>query len=113
MAALTLSEKLDQLDAATRNDQELSTPRSSLIPRVSRNSPSSTPISKRSSTSTRVQANRKRLAATHQMVVESDDAEMRHMAQKKKSSLPSARTTERELKLLLLPTIPSTTKTLS
>src|SRR6266436_1549204 len=66
MAALTLSEKLDQLDARYQEmTQELS---------------------------------------THQMVVESDDAEMRHMAQEEEKLLTVRKEqTERELKLLLLP----------
>jgi len=62
----------------------------------------------------RVQANRKRPRRHSPDGVESDDAEMRHMAQEEEKLLTVRKEqTERELKLLLLPTILSTTKTLS
>jgi len=116
MAALTLSEKLDQLDARYQEmTQELSTPE------VVTDSTRFQKLAKQhSDLETIVNKHRefkqieKDLAATHQMVVESDDAEMRHMAQEEEKLLTVRKEqTERELKLLLLPHDPSTTKTLS
>src|SRR5258708_3315249 len=106
MAALTLSEKLDQLDARYQEmTQELSTPE------VVTDSTRFQKLAKQhSDLETIVNKHRefkqieKDLAATHQMVVESDDAEMRHMAQEEEKLLTVRKEqTERELKLLLLP----------
>src|SRR5216684_3082732 len=106
MAALTLSEKLDQLDARYQEmTQELSTPE------VVTDSTRFQKLAKQhSDLETIVNKHRefkqieKDLAATHQMVVESDDAEMRHMAQEEEKLLTIRKEqTERELKLLLLP----------
>jgi peptide chain release factor 1 len=53
----------------------------------------------------------KDLAGAHQMVVESDDADMRHMAQEEEKILITRRDQiERELKLLLLPKDPNDDK---
>ena len=106
MAALTLSEKLDQLDARYQEmTQELSTPE------VVTDSARFQKLAKQhSDLETIVNKHRefkqieKDLAATHQMVVESEDAEMRHMAQEEEKLLTIRKEqTERELKLLLLP----------
>src|SRR5882762_9539104 len=106
MASLTLSEKLDQLDARYQEmTQELSTPE------VVTDSTRFQKLAKQhSDLETIVNKHRefkqieKDLAATHQMVVESDDAEMRHMAQEEEKLLTIRKEqTERELKLLLLP----------
>src|SRR5258707_643429 len=106
MAALTLSEKLDQLNARYQEmTQELSTPE------VVTDSTRFQKLAKQhSDLETIVNKHRefkqieKDLAATHQMVVESDDAEMRHMAQEEEKLLTIRKEqTERELKLLLLP----------
>jgi len=93
MASLTLSEKLDQLDARYQEmTQELSTPE------VVTDSTRFQKLAKQhSDLETIVNKHRefkqieKDLAATRQMVVESGDAEMRHMAQEEESSLPSAK----------------------
>jgi peptide chain release factor 1 len=106
MAALTLSEKLDQLDARYQEmTQELSTPE------VVTDSARFQKLAKQhSDLETIVNKHRefkqieKDLAGAHQMVVESDDAEMRHMAQEEEKLLAIRKEqTERELKLLLLP----------
>ena len=106
MAALTLSEKLDQLDARYQEmTQELSTPE------VVTDSARFQKLAKQhSDLETIVNKHRefkqieKDLAATRQMVVESEDAEMRHMAQEEEKLLTVRKEqTERELKLLLLP----------
>jgi peptide chain release factor 1 len=53
----------------------------------------------------------KDLAGAHQLVVESQDAEMRHMAQDEEKQLTAQKeTVERELKLLLLPRDPNDEK---
>jgi peptide chain release factor 1 len=53
----------------------------------------------------------KDLAGAHEMVVESEDADMRHMAQEEEKQLTERRDTiERELKLLLLPKDPNDDK---
>ena len=106
MAALTLSEKLDQLDARYQEmTQELSTPEvvtdSARFQKLAKqHSDLETIVSKHRE----FKQIEKDLAATHQMVVESDDAEMRHMAQEEEKLLAIRKEqTERELKLLLLP----------
>src|ERR1700731_797970 len=106
MAALTLSEKLDQLDARYQEmTRELSTPE------VVTDSARFQKLAKQhSDLETIVNKHREFkqieecLAATHQMVVESEDAEMRHMAQEEEKLLAIRKEQiERELKLLLLP----------
>src|SRR6202051_1702679 len=106
MAALTLSEKLYQLDARYQEmTQELSTPEvvtdSARFQKLAKqHSDLETIVSKHRE----FKQIEKDLAATHQMVVESDDAEMRHMAQEEEKLLAIRKEqTERELKLLLLP----------
>src|SRR6267378_505531 len=91
MAALTLSEKLDQLDARYQEmSQELAKQHSDLETIVNKHR--------------EFKQIEKDLAATRQMVVESGDAEMRHMAQEEEKLLTVRKEqTERELKLLLLP----------
>src|SRR5208337_4979661 len=106
MASLTLSEKLDQLDARYQQmTQELSTPE------VVTDSARFQKLAKQhSDLETIVNKHRefkqieKDLATTHQMVVDSEDAEVRHMAQEEEKLLAVRKEqTERELKLLLLP----------
>ncbi len=106
MAALTLSEKLDQLDARYQEmTQELSTPEvvtdSTRFQKLAKqHSDLETIVSKHRA----FKQIEKDLAATRQMVVESEDAEMRHMAQEEEKLLTIRKEqTERELKLLLLP----------
>jgi peptide chain release factor 1 len=106
MATLTLSEKLDQLDARYQEmTQELSTPEV-----VSDSARFQKLAKQHSDLETIVNKHRefkqieKDLAAIHQMVVESEDAEMRHLAQEEEKLLATRKEqTERELKLLLLP----------
>jgi peptide chain release factor 1 len=106
MAALTLSEKLDQLDARYQEmTQELSTPEvvtdSARFQKLAKQHSDLESIVNKHREFKQIE---KDLAATHQMVVESEDAEMRHMAQEEEKLLAIRKEqTERELKLLLLP----------
>ncbi|HWY07455.1 MAG TPA: peptide chain release factor 1, partial [Candidatus Acidoferrales bacterium] len=106
MAALTLSEKLDQLDARYQEmTQELSTPEvvtdSARFQKLAKQHSDLEAIVNKHREFKQIE---KDLAATRQMVVESEDAEMRHMAQEEEKLLTIRKEqTERELKLLLLP----------
>src|SRR3984893_3942832 len=106
MAALTLSEKLDQLDARYQEmTQELSTPEvvtdSARFQKLAKQHSDLETIVNKHREFKQVE---KDLAATRQMVVESEDAEMRHMAQEEEKLLTIRKEQiERELKLLLLP----------
>jgi peptide chain release factor 1 len=106
MAALTLSEKLDQLDARYQEmTQELSTPEvvtdSARFQKLAKQHADLETIVNKHREFKRIEND---LAATHQMVVESEDAEMRHMAQEEEKLLTIRKEQiERELKLLLLP----------
>ena len=106
MAALTLSEKLDQLDARYQEmTQELSTPEvvtdSARFQKLAKQHADLEAIVNKHREFKQIE---KDLAGAHQMVVESEDAEMRHMAQEEEKLLAIRKEqTERELKLLLLP----------
>jgi peptide chain release factor 1 len=106
MAALTLSEKLDQLDARYQEmTQELSTPEvvtdTARFQKLAKQHADLEAIVNKHREFKQIE---KDLAGAHQMVVESEDAEMRHMAQEEEKLLAVRKEqTERELKLLLLP----------
>ena len=106
MAALTLSEKLDQLDARYQEmTQELSTPEvvtdTARFQKLAKQHADLEAIVNKHREFKQIE---KDLAGAHQMVVESEDAEMRHMAQEEEKLLATRKEqTEHELKLLLLP----------
>ncbi|HXP24034.1 MAG TPA: peptide chain release factor 1 [Candidatus Sulfotelmatobacter sp.] len=113
MAVLTLTEKLDQLDARYQEmTHELSTPE------VVNDSTRFQKLAKQHAELEEIVAKHrefkqleKDLAGARQMIVESEDAEMRHMAQEEERQLlvPKEQA-ERELKLLLLPKDPNDDK---
>ena len=113
MAVLTLSEKLDQLDARY---QEMTTELSS--PEIISDSVRFQRLAKQHAELEEIVTKHrefkqleKDLAGAHQMVIESDDAEMRHLAQEEEKVLATRKEqTERELKLLLLPRDPNDEK---
>jgi peptide chain release factor 1 len=113
MAVLTLSEKLDQLDARY---QEMTTELSS--PEVIADSTRLQKLAKQHSELEEIVAKHRQykqiekdLAGAHQLVVESDDPEMRRMAQEEEKQLVAQKeTVEHELKLLLLPRDPNDEK---
>ncbi|MGB8321475.1 MAG: peptide chain release factor 1 [Candidatus Acidiferrum sp.] len=113
MSVLTLSEKLDQLD--TRY-QEMTLQLSSA--EIAADSSRFQKLAKQHSELEQI-VNKHReykqiekdLAGAHQMVVESEDADMRHMAQEEEKLLAvRGEQIERELKLLLLPKDPNDDK---
>jgi peptide chain release factor 1 len=113
MAGLTLSEKLDQLDIRYQEmTQELSTPEivsdSSRFQKLAKQHAELEDIVKKHREFKQIE---KDLAGAHQMVVESEDAEMRHMAQEEERQLSARKEiVERELKLLLVPKDPNDEK---
>jgi peptide chain release factor 1 len=113
MAVLTLTEKLDQLDARYQEmTHELSTPE------VVNDSARFQKLAKQHADLEEIVAKHrefkqleKDLAGARQMIVESEDAEMRHMAQEEERQLLGRKEqAERELKLLLLPKDPNDDK---
>jgi peptide chain release factor 1 len=113
MAVLTLSEKLDQLDACYQEmTQELSTPE------VIKDSARFQKLAKQHAELEEIVVKHrefkqleKDLAGARQMIVESEDAGLRHMAQEEEKQLLTRKEeTERELKLLLLPRDPNDEK---
>ena len=113
MAVLTLTEKLDQLDARY---QQMTTELSS--PEVTADSARFQKLAKQHADLEEI-VNKHRaykqiekdLAGAHQLVHESDDAEMRRMAQEEEKQLVAQKeVVERELKLLLLPRDPNDEK---
>ena len=114
MAAMTLTEKLDQLGA--RYDeltQQLSTAGDRVRLRAnSRRSPSSMPSLQQIVAKHReFKQIEKDLAGAHQMFLEADDAEMKQMAHDEEKQLAARKEiVERELKLLLLPKDPNDEK---
>jgi peptide chain release factor 1 len=113
MAVLTLTEKLDQLDARYQEmTHELSTPE------VVNDSARFQKLAKQHAELEEIVAKHrefkqleKDLAGARQMIVESEDAEMRHMAQEEERQLLARKEqAERELKLLLLPKDPNDNK---
>jgi peptide chain release factor 1 len=113
MAVLTLSEKLDQLDARY---QEMTHELSTL--EVVNDSARFQKLAKQHAELEEIVAKHrefkqleKDLAGARQMIVESEDAEMRHMAQEEERQLLARKEqAERELKLLLLPKDPNDDK---
>ena len=113
MAALTLTEKLDQL--GTRYDeltQQLSTAEivsdSSRFQKVAKQHAELEEIVAKHRQYKQIE---KDLAGAHQMYVEAEDVEMKQMAHEEERSLAARKeTVERELKLLLLPTDPNDEK---
>jgi peptide chain release factor 1 len=113
MAVLTLTEKLDQLDARYQQmTSELSSPAvvsdSARFQKLAKQHADLEAIVNKHREYKQIE---KDLAGAHQLVVESQDAEMRHMAQDEEKQLTAQReTVERELKLLLLPRDPNDEK---
>jgi peptide chain release factor 1 len=109
MSVLTLSEKLDQLDARYQEmTQELSTPEvvtdSARFQKLAKQHADLEEIVTKHREFRQVE---KDFAGAHQMVVESEDADMRHMAQEEEKLLLARKEQiERDLKLLLLPRDP-------
>src|SRR5580700_9217958 len=116
MSVLTLSEKLDQLDTRYQEmTQQLSSAEiaadSSRFQKLAKQHSELEQIVNKHRAYKQIE---KDLAGAHQMVVESEDADMRHMAQEEEKLLAVRREQiERELKLLLLPKILTTTRTSS
>jgi len=113
MPVLTLTEKLDQLDARYQEmTQELSTPEvvsdSARFQKLAKQHADLEGIVNKHREFKQIE---KDLAGARQMVVESEDAEMRHMAQEEEKVLAVHKDeVERELKLLLLPKDPNDEK---
>jgi peptide chain release factor 1 len=106
MAVLTLTEKLDQLDARYQEmTHELSSPEVvSDSARFQKLAKQHAELEEIVSKHRQYKQIEKDLAGAHELVLESDDAEMRRMAQEEEKQLASQKdTVERELKLLLLP----------
>jgi len=113
MAVLTLTEKLDQLDTRYQEmTRDLATPEviadSSRFQKLAKQHADLEVIVNKHREYKQIE---KDLAGAHQMVVESDDAEMRHLAQEEEKQLTERRAAvEHELKLLLLPKDPNDDK---
>jgi peptide chain release factor 1 len=113
MSALTLSDKLDQLDTRYQEmTRELSTPEivndSAKFQKLAKQHAELERIVEKHREFKQVE---KDLAEAHQMVVESEEAEMRHMAQEEERQLLVRKEqVERELKLLFLPKDPNDDK---
>jgi peptide chain release factor 1 len=113
MAVLTLTEKLDQLDIRYQQmTEELSTPDivsdSSRFQKLAKQHAELAAIVTKHREYKQIE---KDLAGAHQMVVESEDAEMRHLAQEEEKQLAARKeAVEHELKLLLLPKDPNDDK---
>jgi peptide chain release factor 1 len=113
MSVLTLSEKLDQLDVRYQQmTQELSTPElvadSARFQKLAKQHSDLEEIVNKHREFKQLERD---LAGTRQMIVESEDAEMRHMAQEEERQLTTRKEQiERELKLLLIPKDPNDEK---
>ena len=113
MSVLTLTEKLDQLDARYQEmTRDLSNPEviadSARFQRLAKQHAEFEEIVTKHREFKQIE---KELAGAHQMVVESDDAEMRRMAQDEEKQLTARKeAVERELKLLLIPRDPNDEK---
>src|SRR5260221_5498597 len=109
MPVLSLTEKLDQLDARYEEmTQQLSSAEvvndSARLQKLAKQHSELEDIVNKHRQFKQIE---KDLAGAHEMVVESEDADMRHMAQEEEKQLIERRDTiERELKLLLLPKDP-------
>ena len=110
MAVLTLTEKLDQLDSRYEEmTKELSSPE------VVNDSARFQKIAKQHAELEEIVAKHreykqieKDLTGAHQLFLEADDAEMKQMAHEEERALAARKEiVERELKLLLLPKIPT------
>jgi len=113
MSVLTLSDKLDQLDIRYQQmTQELSTAEvvsdSARFQKLAKQHAELEEIVNKHREFKQIE---KDLAGTRQMIVESEDAEMRHMAQEEERQLTTRKEQiERELKLLLIPKDPNDDK---
>ncbi|HEY2119786.1 MAG TPA: peptide chain release factor 1 [Candidatus Acidoferrum sp.] len=113
MAALTLTEKLDQLDARYQEmTQQLSTPEivtdSAKFQKLAKQHSDLQQIVEKHREFKQIE---KDLAGAHEMVLEAEDADMKHMAQEEEKQLLSRKEqVERDLKLLLLPKDPNDDK---
>jgi peptide chain release factor 1 len=113
MSVLTLTEKLDQLDVRYQQmTHELSTPEvvsdSARFQKLAKQHSELEEIVNKHREFKQIE---KDLVDTRQMIVESQDAEMRHMAQEEERQLNTRREQiERELKLLLIPKDPNDEK---
>src|SRR5580704_10534167 len=113
MSVLTLTEKLDQLDVRYEEmTQQLSTPDAvSDSGRFQKLAKQHAELAEIVTKHREYKQIEKDLAGAHQMVVESEDAEMRHLAQDEEKQLAARKEiVERELKLLLLPKDPNDDK---
>jgi peptide chain release factor 1 len=113
MAVITLTEKLDQLDARYQEmTQELSSPEAVTdTARFQKLAKQHAELQEIVNKHREYKQLEKDLAGAHQLVVESEDAEMRHMAQDEEKQLAARKeTVEHELKLLLLPRDPNDEK---
>ncbi len=113
MPVLSLTEKLDQLDARYEEmTQQLSSAEvvndSARLQKLAKQHSELEDIVNKHREFKQIE---KDLAGAHEMVVESEDADMRHMAQEEEKQLTERRNAiERELKLLLLPKDPNDDK---
>ena len=113
MAVLTLTEKLDQLDARYEEiTKELSSPEvvgdSARFQRIAKQHAELEEIVAKHREYKQIE---KDLAGAHQLFLEADDAEMKQMAHEEEKTLAARKeTVERELKLLLLPKDPNDEK---
>jgi peptide chain release factor 1 len=113
MAGLTLSEKLDQLDLRYQEmTNELSQPEvvgdSARFQKLAKQHAELADIVNKHREFRQIE---KDLAGAHEMVEESEDPEMKHMAQEEEKQLNARKeTVERELKLLLIPQDPNDDK---
>jgi peptide chain release factor 1 len=113
MSVLTLTEKLDQLDVRYQQmTEELSTAEavsdSARFQKLAKQHADLAEIVNKHREFKQIE---KDLAGAREMVVESEDAEMRHMAQEEERQLTARKEIiERELKLLLLPKDPNDDK---
>src|SRR5271166_4467636 len=113
MAGLTLSEKLDQLDLRYQEmTHELSRPEavgdSARFQKLAKQHAELEDIVNKHREFRQIE---KDLAGAHEMVEESEDPEMKHLAQEEEKQLNARKeTVERELKLLLIPKDPNDDK---
>jgi peptide chain release factor 1 len=113
MSVLTLTEKLDQLDVRYQQmTEELSTAEAvSDSARFQKLAKQHAELAEIVNKHRQFKQIEKDLAGAREMVVESEDAEMRHMAQEEERQLTARKEIiERELKLLLLPKDPNDDK---
>jgi peptide chain release factor 1 len=113
MAALTLTEKLDQLDLRYQEmTEQLSTPEivtdSAKFQKLAKQHSDLQQIVEKHREFKQIE---KDLAGAHEMIVEAEDSEMKHMAQEEEKQLLARKEkVELDLKLLLLPKDPNDDK---